>query len=200
MKPYPSFRDTERLWGITWADLSALEPRLKELLWAARAASATCRRWSDVDRVFAPIRNILTGLVGFAGRHHRHPVLGSAGAYQVAHWKLFDAVAGLLPIRAGGAEESLERQRGEIVAGTRPMEPAATAPHGLDCPANGCVPGIGLPASRRDSSGRPQEPHNRPQVPPRSTRATPLPFPMSGAATPVRPYSRGSAVSLVFCP
>ena len=41
MKPYPNFRDTERLWGITWGDLNALEPRLEELLWAARAASAT---------------------------------------------------------------------------------------------------------------------------------------------------------------
>jgi hypothetical protein len=143
MKPYPNFRDVERLWDITWADLTALEPRLEELLWAARAASATCRRWSDVDRVFAPIRNILTELVGFAGRHHRHSVLGDARAYQIAYWKLFAAVAGLLPVRAG-VEEPLETQRGEIVAETCPAESAATAPHGLDCPANGCFPGIGV--------------------------------------------------------
>jgi hypothetical protein len=128
MKPYPNFRDTERLSGITWGDLNALEPRLEELLWAARAASATCRRWSDVDRVFAPIRNTLTELVGFAGSHHRHPVLGSAGAYQVAYWKLYDAVAALLPVRAGCAEEPLQMQRGEIVAETCPAESAATAP------------------------------------------------------------------------
>ena len=110
MKPYPNFRDTERLCGITWADLSALEPRLEELLWAARAASATCRHGWDVDRVFAPIRNILTELVGFAGRHHRHPVLGNAGAYQVAYWKLYDAVAGLLPDHSGKKEPAPENQ------------------------------------------------------------------------------------------
>ena len=34
-------------------------------------------------------------------------------------------------------------------------------------------------ASRRRNSGCPQESPNRPQVPPRSSRATPLPFPMS---------------------
>ena len=161
MKPYPNFRDTERLWDITWADLNALEPRVEELLWAARAASVTCRRWSDVGRVFAPIRNILTELVGFAGRHHRHPVLGSVGAYEVAYWKLYDAVAALLPIRAG-VEESLETPSGEIVAETCPAESAATAPQGLDCPAHGCLPGIGLSSSRRDSSGCPQgSPNNR---------------------------------------
>jgi hypothetical protein len=126
MIPYPNFRDTERLWAITWGDLTALEPRLEELLWAARAASATCRRWSDVDRVFVPIRNTLTELVGSAGRRHRHRVMGSTGAYQVAYWKLYDAVAGLLPVPT--AEASLETHRGEIVAETCPAESAATAP------------------------------------------------------------------------
>ena len=158
MKPYPDFRDMERLSGITWGDLTALEPPLEELLWAARAASATCRRWSDVDRVFAPIRNTLTELVGFAGRNHRHPVLGGPDAYQVAYWKLFDAVAGLLPVRAAGAEESLESHREESVAEPCPAESAPTAPEGLDCPANGCLPGIGLSVSGRGSSGRPQQP------------------------------------------
>jgi hypothetical protein len=128
MKPYPNFRDTERLSGITWGDLTALEPRLEELLWAARAASATCHGWSDVDRVFAPIRNTLTELVGFAGRHRRHPVLGSVGAYQIAYWKLYDAVAGLLPVRAGCAAESLQTQRGEIVAEPGPAESAGGVP------------------------------------------------------------------------
>jgi hypothetical protein len=116
MKAYPNFRNLERLSGITWHDLAELEPRLSELLWAARAASATCRRWSDVDRVFAPIRNILTEVVGFAGRHHRHRVLGSVGAYDVAYWKLYDAVAGLLPVRAAGAEAVPEKPRGAMVA------------------------------------------------------------------------------------
>jgi hypothetical protein len=124
MKPYPNFRDLERLSGITWDDLTALEFRLEELLWAARAASATCRRWSDVDGGFAPIRNTLTELVGFAGRHHRHRVLDSTGAYQVAYWKLYDAVAGLLPCRADCAEEALEKQRKEIVSETCPAEAA----------------------------------------------------------------------------
>jgi hypothetical protein len=126
MKPYPNFRDLERVSDITWDDLTALEFRLAELLWAARAASTTCRRWSDVDWAFAPIRNTLTELVGFAGRHHRHRVLGSTGAYQVAYWKLYDAVAGLLPVAT--AEASLETQRREIVAETCPAESAATAP------------------------------------------------------------------------
>jgi hypothetical protein len=77
------------------------------------SGSATYRRWSDVDGVFALIRNTLTELVGFAGRHHRHPILGSTGAYEVAYWKLYDAVAGLRSARAGSAEESLETERGE---------------------------------------------------------------------------------------
>jgi hypothetical protein len=108
MKLYPNFRDMEHLWDITWGELTALEPRLEELLWAARAASATCRRWSDVNRVFAPIRNTLTELVSFARRYHRCRVLGSVGAYEVAYWKLYDAVAGLLSVRT--AEASLERR------------------------------------------------------------------------------------------
>jgi hypothetical protein len=109
MKLYPHFRDMEHLWGITWGELTALEPRLEELLWAAQAASATCRRWSDVNRVFAPIRNTLTELVGFARRHHRCRVLGSVGAYEVAYWKLYDAVAGLLSVPT--AESSLKNTK-----------------------------------------------------------------------------------------
>jgi hypothetical protein len=126
MKPYPNFRDLERVSGITWNDLTALEFRLEELLWAARAVSATCRRWSDVDRAFAPIRNTLTELAGFAGRHHRHGVLGSTGAYQVAYCKLYDAVAGLLPVAI--AEASFDTQRREIVPETCPARSASTAP------------------------------------------------------------------------
>jgi len=124
MKPYPNVRDMERSAGITWGDLTALEPRLEELLWAARRASVGCRRWSEVDPVFVPIRSALTELIGFAGGHHRHPVLGSAGAYQVAHWKLYDAVAGLFPCCADFAEEALEKQRKEIAFETCPAEAA----------------------------------------------------------------------------
>jgi hypothetical protein len=43
-------------------------------------------------------------LVGLAGKHRDHPVLGTVGAYEVAYWRLNDAVAGLLPRRADRAE------------------------------------------------------------------------------------------------
>jgi hypothetical protein len=76
---------------------------MAKLLWEARQAGVTCRRWSDVSRVFAPIQNSLAGLVGFARKGRWHPVLVSVGAYQVAYWTLYAAVAGLLPGRAGGA-------------------------------------------------------------------------------------------------
>jgi hypothetical protein len=111
MKPYPNFRELERLTAVTWHDLAALEPRLGELLWRARQAGVGCLCWSDVDRVFSPFRNAVAELVGFAGHNHRHPVLGGTGAYQVAYWKLYDAVAGLLPHRAGGAAGAPEKQR-----------------------------------------------------------------------------------------
>jgi hypothetical protein len=128
MNPYPNFRDLERLSGVAWCDLAGLEPRLAELLWAARQACVTCRRWSDVERAFAPIRNALAELVGFAGKNRGHPVLGGPGAYEVAYWKLYDAVAGLLPGRAGGPEVALEKQRGETAAEICPTESAAAAP------------------------------------------------------------------------
>jgi len=120
MKPYPNVRDLERLVGITWGDLAAREPRLGDLLWEARAAGVACHRRPDVDRVFAPIRNTLAELVGFGGKNHRDPVLGSAGAYQVAYWKLYDAVAGLLPGPSAGAEAAPEKQRGEKVTANAP--------------------------------------------------------------------------------
>jgi hypothetical protein len=120
MTPYPNFRHLERLAGVTWHELVGLEPRLAELLWGARQACVNCRRWSDVERFFSPIRNTLAGLVGFAGKHHRHAVLGSAGAYEVAYWRLYDAVAGLLPGRAGRetAAEPSPRQPAAAVAAT----------------------------------------------------------------------------------
>jgi hypothetical protein len=104
MKLFPHFRDLECAHGVTWDDLVVLEPKLAELLWRAREACVTCRRWSDVDRAFAPIRNTLAELVGASGSRSSHPVLGSVGAYEVAYWKLYEATAELLlpPGRARG--------------------------------------------------------------------------------------------------
>jgi hypothetical protein len=126
MRPYPNFRILERLSGITWADLTAQEPQLVELLWKAQQASTTCRGCSDLDRTFAPIRDALVELVGFAGRNHWHPVLGGSRAHAVAYWKLYDIVACLLPAaRAGEAGEMRDRQREEAVAETGVTAPAA---------------------------------------------------------------------------
>jgi hypothetical protein len=127
MKGYPNVQDLERHSGVTWRDLAELEPALAALLWEARRAGASCRRWPDVDRAFAPIRSRLAGLVGFMGKHHRHRVLGGVAAYEVAYWKLYDAVAGLLSGRAGGAGEAPETQGAMAVGGTRPAEAAALA-------------------------------------------------------------------------
>jgi hypothetical protein len=89
--------DVQAAHGIGWSQLVELEPQVETLLWRARQVGAGCRTLADVDRAFNPLRNELTNLIGFFGEHHRHPILGSAGAYEVAHWKLYDAVAGLLP-------------------------------------------------------------------------------------------------------
>jgi hypothetical protein len=78
---------------------------------AARQTRVICRRWADVDQFFAPIRNTLTGLVGFTGKNRPHPVLGSTKAYEVAYWKLYDAVAGLLLARSGGAEATFTARK-----------------------------------------------------------------------------------------
>jgi hypothetical protein len=112
MTPYPNFRILERLSGITWADLTALEPRLVELLGTAKQASTTCRGWSDLDRTFAPIRDALAELVGFAGCNHWHPVLGGSRGHAVAYWKLYEVVARLLPVaRATEPEETRHEER-----------------------------------------------------------------------------------------
>jgi hypothetical protein len=100
---YPSVQDVQRTQGFTWAQLVDLEPELAALLRRARTAGAGCRVLGDVGPAFSPLRNELAELIGFRGKHHAHPVLGGAGAYQVAYWKLYDAVAGLLPARAAGA-------------------------------------------------------------------------------------------------
>jgi hypothetical protein len=127
MSCYPSFRDAESFSGITWRDLTALEPALEGLLFEALRASTCCRRWTDVDRLFAPIRNALAELVGFAGRHRHHSVLGSVGAYQIAYWKLYDAVAGLLPRRSIAMDEANENRGGTVVEPSRTESAALPA-------------------------------------------------------------------------
>ena len=119
MRPYQDFREVETIYHVTWHELVELESRLAKLLWEARQAGVSCRRWSDADRVFAPFRARLAELVGLAGRNRRHRVLGSVGAYEVAYWKLYAAVAELLPGH-GGPEEAPEKRRGETAAETCP--------------------------------------------------------------------------------
>ena len=94
---YPRVHDLERTHGMTWQELTGLGPRLAELLWQARADGARCRDREDVGRAFAPLRGALAELIGFRGRHRNCPVLGSVGAYEVAYWRLREAVSVLLP-------------------------------------------------------------------------------------------------------
>jgi anti-anti-sigma regulatory factor len=115
-KLYPDVDEVQRIHALTWGQLVELEPQLETLLWRTRSAVARCRTLTEVQRSFGPVRNELAGLLGFAGKHQRHPVLGSAGAYAVAYWKLYDAVAGLLPGRAGGTAEAPEKPAGEAAA------------------------------------------------------------------------------------
>jgi hypothetical protein len=93
---YPNVNDVQHSFGVSWDQLVELEPHLETLLGRVRLAGARCRTIADMDRGFGPLRNELAALIGFAGKHHGHPVLGSAGAYEVAYWKLYDAVAQLL--------------------------------------------------------------------------------------------------------
>jgi hypothetical protein len=92
--------DMQRVHGISWAELVEGEPELKCLLWQARSAGARCQKIADVNRAFVPLRNELAGLLGFTSKHRWHPILGSIGAYEVAYWKLYDALGGLLPSHA----------------------------------------------------------------------------------------------------
>jgi anti-anti-sigma factor len=101
-KLFPNVRDLERTHGITWFQLIELEPQVERLLWRARLAGSKWRPFMDVERFFGPVREELAELIGFSGKHHRHPVLGSAGAYAVAYGKLYEAVAGPLPGADGG--------------------------------------------------------------------------------------------------
>jgi hypothetical protein len=97
MNHIPQVHELERAHGVTWNELASLSPALGKLLWQARAAGARCRRREDVEQVFAPFRAALAELVGLRGKHRANPVLGSVGAYEVAYWRLHEAVAGLLP-------------------------------------------------------------------------------------------------------
>src|SRR5262249_31727668 len=95
-KRHPNVYDLERTYRITWNQLVELEPEVERLLWQARLAGTKWRSFMPVERIFGPVRDELAGLIGFAGKHRKHPVLGSVGAYEVACWKLHDAVAGSL--------------------------------------------------------------------------------------------------------
>jgi hypothetical protein len=85
--------DIERCHGVTWGELVELEPGLAHLWWQARQAGSACRNWADARWIFALVRRDLATLVGLTSKHHRHPVLGTVGAFDVAYWRLFDAVA-----------------------------------------------------------------------------------------------------------
>jgi hypothetical protein len=100
---YPDVNDVQRTFGVTWGQLVELEPRLETLLGRVRQAVSGGRASTDMDRVFGPLRNELAALIGFAGEHRSHPVLGSAGAYEVAYWTLYDAVARLVSGHAPSA-------------------------------------------------------------------------------------------------
>jgi hypothetical protein len=123
MNHIPKVHELEQTHGVTWTQLAGLEPRLDELLWKARADGARCRCRAEAERVFAPLRNTLGELVGFLAGQGRHPVLGSVGAYEVAYWRLYDAVAGLLPNSTAGKpdaeatpEKAVPEPRGIMVA------------------------------------------------------------------------------------
>jgi anti-anti-sigma factor len=110
-KWYPSVHEVQRIYKVAWEEIVPLVPPLEGLLWRARMAGASCRTLTDVSRAFRPLREELAGLVGFGGKHRDHPVLGSTAAYEVAYWKLYDAVAGLVPRRpAENASPSLNPQ------------------------------------------------------------------------------------------
>jgi hypothetical protein len=112
----PKSHDLERIHGVTWWQLTDLEPRLNELLWKARQDGARCRCQEEVARAFGPIRNAVAELVGFQGRHRNHPVLGSVGAYEVAYWRLYDAVVCLLPRPSVDVPANLPGEGGALSA------------------------------------------------------------------------------------
>jgi hypothetical protein len=97
---YPNVHDVQHTFGVSWQQLVQIEPELENLLERVRLAPSGGRAFSDLHEVFDPLRDELASLIGFAGKHHNHPVLGSAGAYEVAYWTLYNAVARLLTGRA----------------------------------------------------------------------------------------------------
>jgi hypothetical protein len=125
MKPYPNYRDLESCHGVTWHELVDLDSRLADLLWDARHACVGCRRRSDVDQFFAPIHASLNAIFGWARAHPVHPRLGSHGAYQVAYWKLYDAVARLFPNGMACAERAQKNQKEKPVERLLPATVAA---------------------------------------------------------------------------
>ena len=140
MQPFPDILYLERTHGVSWHELVELEPKLAQLLWDSRQACVSCRRWSDVDRIFFPIRNSLAELLGFSRRHHWHPVLASLGAYEVAYWKLYTAVAASLPGRAGDTADTVRELRARKVAPDCTKGSVATSTAGeLAYPTHVCV-------------------------------------------------------------
>jgi hypothetical protein len=107
MNHVANVHDLEQAHGVTWAELAELEPLLADLLRRARTAGAGCGGWEDAGRLFAPFRDAVAELVGFRCRRSTHAVLGSVGAYEVAYWRLYDGVVGLLP-RLEGVPGSTE--------------------------------------------------------------------------------------------
>jgi hypothetical protein len=99
--------DIERLHGVTWGELVELEPELARLWWQARQAGAACRRWPDMAWVFALFRQDLTALIGPAGKHRQHAILGTLAAFDVAYWRLFDAVARSMILQVEKGTDSL---------------------------------------------------------------------------------------------
>jgi hypothetical protein len=89
-------QDVKHERGLHWRQLADLEPRLYSLLWRARQEGVACESWPQARAVVVRLASELTSLVGFQGEHHRHPILGSVAAYEVAYWMLVEAVTSRL--------------------------------------------------------------------------------------------------------
>jgi anti-anti-sigma factor len=153
MSHIPDLRELERSHSITFWRLVELEPRLELLLLQARQAGAACRSQADVDRAFSPVRNRLTALIGFAGQHRRHRILGSVGAYEVAYWNLHRALMDHLP-QEGGPE---------------------APPSGKDTPMPGQVPETGPELARVEVAPDSQPSRAAPAPGPLTVAITDLP-------------------------
>jgi len=94
MNDVRNVKDVERIHRVRWADLVELEPELDRLLTCATEAGTDCRNQRDVELRWSPFKGWLAELIGFYGRHRHHPVLGTVAAYDVAYWRLHNAVAG----------------------------------------------------------------------------------------------------------